>query len=107
MAVDGAVELPPGKPFASEKVNIDGATSLTPATYRDDSGQERSARHAVITVDGQPIRWTVSGTTPTSTLGHGADADSLIILHGIEQIEGFEAIKEGGTASDIQVTYIR
>ena len=93
--------------FAAEKITIsDSALGLTAATYN--VAGENVCKAAIITVDAQPIRVTLDGsTTPAASVGHGFDADDIIFISGQGNLANFSAIREGGTDADIQVSYLR
>lgn len=63
-----------------------------------------AANLALITVEGDQIRWTIDGTTPTTTVGHRANVDGVINLEGFDAIRLFRAIRVTTDAS-IKVTY--
>lgn len=54
------------------------------------------AEEVVITVETADLRWTVDGTTPTTTLvsglGHLASAGDVLTITGYENIKNFRAI---------------
>ena len=90
--------------FASERLTVGGtAVGLTSATYAPASGPARSA---FITVETDQIRFTLDGTTPTSSRGHVIDAGGSLVLQGIEEIRAFKAIRVTNSAP-IEVTYKR
>lgn len=62
-------------------------------------------RAAVITVFTAPIRFTVTGTAPTATLGHRADIHEQIVLENSAEVTNFKGIREGGTSATIDVTF--
>ena len=59
---------------------------------------------ALIKVEDQPIRWTMDGTTPTTTVGHAAVAGDEIELISRDQVVKFRAIKSGATDAVLSVT---
>jgi hypothetical protein len=65
----------------------------------------RNADFAVIQVLDAPIRWTVDGTTPTTTVGTQAVAGAFIPLPHKGLIHAFQAIREGGTDANLIVQY--
>lgn len=78
------------------------AKALTAATYGD-------AKHALITVDANPIRYRLDGTAPTTTEGHlvlaSATATMTIELKSTDQIKRFQAIRQGSADAILKVTY--
>lgn len=111
MAVFEFGQVPAGlTPVASmsEKLTVnDSVDVLTASKYQDTAGQGRPASAAIISVDSQPIRFTLDGTTPDATTGHGANADDVIILSSIAQIKALKMLREGGSDATVQVTYLR
>lgn len=86
---------------AFEKLTIDataGGIALTAGTYG-------TRRYAVITIDDADIRFTVDGTTPTSTTGHLCSVDDIIELNSNEDIASFRAIRTGSASGVIQCSY--
>lgn len=63
------------------------------------------ARRALITVEGDQIRWTTDGTTPVgATTGHRANVDDVITLDGFDAIRLFRAIRITADAT-LRVSY--
>jgi len=60
---------------------------------------------AVIGVEDQPLRYTVDGTTPTSSLGFNAKADVVFELNGNTVLKAFKAIRTGGTSAVLSIHY--
>ena len=111
-----AITIGPGRPYAHESIAVDataGGKALTAATYNATliaNGQVTNRRpvRALITVEDQSLRWTVDGTTVSSTVGHLAAATSdPFMLEGYDAITQFRAIRATGTSSNIRVTYFR
>jgi hypothetical protein len=67
------------------------------------------AKHALITVDANPIRYRLDGTDPEATEGHlvfaSATATGVIELNSADQIKRFKAIRQGGADAVLKVTY--
>ena len=58
----------------------------------------RDVDHVVCTVETNPLRYTVDGTTPTSTVGHlMADKDVFVIDK--DDVPKFKAIRTGSDAT--------
>lgn len=91
--------------FNHEQLTVDTAVGFTTAEYFPATG--RPATKAIVTVDPtNPIRWTMDGTTPTSTVGHYLVGDSIEI-QGFGNIKAFRMIKQGGTNAVVSVTFLR
>jgi len=54
-------------------------------------------------VEGQPIRWTTDGTTPTTTVGTLAPAGSEFWLMSPTQIKRFQAVRQGASDAVLHV----
>jgi hypothetical protein len=63
----------------------------------------KDTRFVLVTVEAQPIRMTVNGTVPTSTLGFGYAAGAEILLSRAEA-ESARLIRSGGSDSAVQVS---
>ena len=93
--------------FNHEQLSVDGVTGFTAAEYQPTTAGARVATKAIVTVDPtNPIRWTMDGTTPSSTVGHYLVNDTIEI-QGFANIKAFRAIKQGATAAGVSVTYLR
>ncbi len=75
------------------------ATGLTLATVVANAEDT-----AVITVETAEIRFTVDGTTATSTIGHLAGVGVKITLDSSAELTKFSAIRTGGTSASLQVS---
>jgi hypothetical protein len=60
----------------------------------------------LVTVTGQPIRFTLNGTTPTSTVGNVLAVNDSLWLTGYDNIEDFRCIETAASAS-VQATFFR
>ena len=72
------------------------------ATAANNHGVRPAA--AVITVETASIRYTVDGTTPTTTVGHLAEPGDVIYITDMAQCSRFLAIRETGVSATIKVT---
>lgn len=105
------------QPLGRETVTIgSGATRLTQALIDNTSetkagnqfaSKRRKARAARIVVDSSnSIRWTTTGTAPVgATTGILGKQYDVIWLSGYSQMTKFQAIRDGGSDSSIQVEY--
>jgi hypothetical protein len=62
------------------------------------------AEEALVTVETNSIRWTVDGTTPSTTVGHLAAAGDVIDLEGFDAIRKFQFTRASADGA-IHVTY--
>jgi len=90
--------------FAYEDITVDTAIGFTAATIAP--ATFGPAHRAFVTVETDQIRWTVDGTTPTSTKGHLAEVGDYIEIEGIANIKAFRAIKVTNNAT-LRVSYSR
>lgn len=88
-------------PFAHESIVVSSTAVGFTLTNRG------GAQAAYVTTQSQELRYTVDGTTPTSTDGHAAAATSTFWVFGREAIRDFRAIRTGGSDATIKVTYYR
>ena len=83
-----------------ETLSVTGtATGLTLATVVA-AGED----FAVLTVEDAQIRFTVDGTTATTSIGHLADPGAKITLDSSAELTNFSAIRTGGSSASLQVT---
>jgi len=60
---------------------------------------------AVFVVEAAQIRFTVDGSTPTSTVGFLAEIGDIVTINGEHDIEKFKAIRTGAVDATIQPIY--
>ena len=78
-------------PLDHEELTIStAALPFTLATVQQAAG---NAAVVVVTVETDAIRYWVDGTTPTSSSGHLAPADSTFTICGLNSIKNFLAIR--------------
>ncbi len=91
-------------PLDHEELTISTvALGFTAGTIQQAAG---NAAIAVITVETDSIRYWLDGTTPTSSSGHLAPADSAFTICGLNSIKNFLAIRVTLDAA-IKVSYFR
>lgn len=84
-----------------EAVTVDdtaGGVALTSAEYG-------TCLLAYISVETAPIRFTIDGTAPTTSVGHLVTPGNDIVLTSNEDIAAFRAIRTGAVSAVIQCTY--
>lgn len=59
---------------------------------------------AYITVESNPLRYTVDGTLPTATLGHSLLAGDTLVLETAQEIIEFRAIRSGSADATLMVS---
>jgi hypothetical protein len=77
--------------------------SLTASTYATPTTSS-PVRRAIITIETDDIRFRTDGTAPTSSEGHKARPDDIIVLDSRTDIEKFQAIRVTSDAT-IKVSY--
>jgi hypothetical protein len=82
--------------------NIPGTGGADDVSYRT----TKNPTGAIIQVLAQPLNFTVDGTTATVALGFVAQANDIIYLNTLQEIQNFSAIRNGGTDSAIEVVYL-
>jgi hypothetical protein len=87
------------RPSGRQRLTVSATVvSLTPPTA--------ASNFAFITVESNPIRWTMEGTNPAAGgPGHLATAGSTITLYGKDQVTKFKAIREAAADATIEVTF--
>tara|TARA_R110000824_G_scaffold28164_2_gene94859 strand:+ start:2591 stop:2896 length:306 start_codon:yes stop_codon:yes gene_type:complete len=89
-------------PLNHEAVTVAASAIGFDATTATNNGIRPNA--ALITVETAEMRFTTDGTTPTTTVGHLADAGQVIELSDRTECEQFRAIRTGSSSSEIMVT---
>ena len=101
-------------PYSHEKLTVDatsGGVTFTAAKLLNTASVaehiQGPARHILITTETAPFRWTIDGTAPTTTVGHLANAGSVIELANMSAMKAFRAIRTTSTSAELHVTYER
>jgi hypothetical protein len=101
--------------YADESLTIDntsGGIGFTASKITSTSGPGLSAQSATFTINctsgtSCPIRMTIDGTAPTTTVGLRADYGQSVTIYAQTNIVNFRAIREGSTSAKIDVSYAR
>lgn len=88
-------------PIAYEQITVSSSAIGLTLTDRG------AATYAEIMVEGQPIRYRVDGTDPTSAVGHLVNAGGVIRCYGRDALRNFRAIRSGITDATLTVTLYR
>lgn len=80
-----------------------GFTAATIKTFRE-GGTARRAVRALLTVEGDKIRFRMDGSAPTSTVGHILEVGDNFVVEGDQNIENFRMIR-ATTDATVQVSY--
>lgn len=100
------VQFRPTIGFSFEQLTVtSGVQVLTPSKYKD-SDTIGGAASAFITNDGDAIRYTYDGTTPSTTVGHKLADGGVLVLTGQNQMSSFKCYAVSSN-STISITYER
>lgn len=90
--------------YDTESITVAGtAVGFTLATLDPDGPEKPDI--VKFQVETAQIRFTVDGTTPTSSIGLIGDVGDLVTITGVSDAKGFLAIRTGGTSATIQPVY--
>ena len=78
----------------------DGTGGTISAAMVQEFGAMAEAR---VLVQGATIRFVADGSTPTASVGEPAQHGDVIKLHGMAEITGFQAIREGSVSATLHV----
>lgn len=86
------------------------AVGFTSTNYIKDAGSTQAsnlvkANLAFVTVDAQPIRWSIAGTPLAGSAGHVYASGTSFWLVGHDAIVAFKAIRTGGTDGVLHATF--
>jgi len=97
--------------YAFETLTVDTSTrTLTSAYLTRLSSPGPSINpdtSAFMTVETATLRWTINGSSPTSTSGHKATDGDTISITGYDNLRNFRFLKVSGSDGSLQVTYER
>ena len=88
-----------GVPTASNQYGLSISTSTVSLTI------PRTAMAAEIYVRTASIVFKKDSGTPTATEGFQANADDIILLNSRDELDGFRAVRQGGTDATVDVMY--
>ena len=100
------VQFRPTVGYDFEELVVTNAVQvLTPSKYKD-SVTSGGAQTAFLTNDGDALRYTYNGTTPSATVGHKLADGGILVLNGQNQMSLFKCFRVTGDTT-IRVTYER
>lgn len=106
MASGSVVKFRPNIGYAFEELTVTNSVQvLTPSKYND-SNTSGGADSAFLTNDGDALRYTYDGTTPSATVGHKLADGGILILNGQNQMSQFKCFRVTNDTT-IRVTYER
>lgn len=82
-----------------------GYKQITVSTAGVGLSAPTNAKRAVIYVEAQPIRWRDDAVAPTSSVGVLIAAAASFELQSSQSINGFKAIRSGGTDATLNVVF--
>ena len=93
--------------YTYEAITVaDTAIGLTVAEItKSETLYGRPVKKVVCTLETGPIRFTVDGTTPTSTVGHLANIGDTIVLQNEDEARKFLAIRTTSTSGALKCTF--
>ncbi len=96
--------------YSSETLTIAGTALGYTASKLHVSGSQNQANATQFRVECAtgttcPIRYTVDGTTPTSTVGSLLQYGDTVIIYGIQSNTAFRAIRTTSVSATLYVTY--
>lgn len=94
--------------YATEALTVDntaGGVGCTASKLARAVAPYQQAQKITVDVEAQPIRYTLDGTAPTTSVGRPVAAGVSFDVWGYENIVAFRAIRSGGTNSTCTVTY--
>lgn len=86
-------------------VNVGGFQMLTVTNAAQFLPRSSSAISALLQVQGEPIRWTIDGTTPTATVGFRVDPDTTLRVTGPQDLLAFQMIREAGVDAVVAINF--
>lgn len=93
--------------FAKESLTVSTtAIGGTPSVYNP-TGNVSSARYAFISVETNPLRYWLDGSTPTASLGHLVNTNGNFEVCGVTAVKNFLMIRQGAADSTTMISYGR
>lgn len=96
-----------------ENLTIDstsGGIAFTASKVTTSTTQAQSVTFTIACDGGAtscPIRMTLNGTAPTTSVGMRADYGSSVTIYSHQNIVAFRAIREGSTSAILNTTYFK
>jgi len=101
----------PGRAYAHEAITVDntvggkGFTSTVVRAFNATTTVKTVASEVLVSAETAEMRYTVDGTTVTSTVGHLLSIGDVVVIAGLSNIDNFRAIRTGGTSGVLRVTF--
>lgn len=81
------------------------AIGFTAAHINNTVGAHPAATDASCRLETAQIRWTIDGTTPTTTVGILLEIGDVLTLAGNDTLNNFRAIRTGGSSGQLDCHY--
>lgn len=98
-----------GEPRAFETITTAASTGFTASYLNYSTAANLPIKAALITVETASIRFTLDGTTPTTTaggaVGHLMTAAQNYVVRGYENCRNFRCINAAGSSPTVKCTY--
>ncbi len=78
-------------------------TTLAVSNVAQSLPRHPQAVSATLQVQAQPVRYTADGTVPTASVGFRADAGTILRVTGVDDLLGFQLIREGAADATVVV----
>ena len=101
----------PGRAYAHEAITVDataggkGFTGTVVRTWDSGTAVKTVASEVLVSAETAEMRYTVDGTTVTSTVGHLLSIGDVVVIAGLSNIDNFRAIRTGGSSGALKVTF--
>lgn len=82
------------------------SVGFTAANINNTTGAHPSATQSACRLETAEIRYTVDGTTPTTTVGVLLEIGDQLVLNGNDTLNNFRAIRTGATSGVLDCTHI-
>ena len=92
-----------------EQITIIATASALTATVYNPGGAGEKYNYAIITTNGDPIRYRKDGPAPTASVGHRVASGSTIVLEDEIELQSFVAIRDSDATSNptLDISYER
>ncbi len=87
-----------------EQLPVTGSVTVMTPTKITPPGQAQ-AQSAGCRLETAQVRWTIDGTTPTSTVGTLLEVGDWLPISGHDALVKFQAIRTGSTSGQLDCTY--
>lgn len=98
------------RPTGYEAITVDntvGGKALTVTKYFTAATSKVVSDYAIIVVESAPVRFTVDGTTVTSTVGTPLQVGQPWVLAAYEELQKFRVIRTGDISGSLKVIYYK